>query len=200
MTEFTPEWIASQRKLMVALPKHLSVGDVQKNHVNINQNFHTEPLPTKLNIMDVNIFSTMSETCLIAQSVCDACNHYPKALDHIERLQKRVEELEIYENKNQSAKEVGIYWVQKLREEEARADLHANLNRKIANALGKKINENWSDIPEIVVQLKQRIAELEEALAKIANYESMRFRLSPYEYGVLEQIVGIAEHALKGDK
>ncbi|MCZ2459837.1 MAG: hypothetical protein LC128_09420, partial [Chitinophagales bacterium] len=93
MTEFTPEWIASQRKLMVALPKHLSVGDVQKNHVNINQNFHTEPLPTKLNIMDVNIFSTMSETCLIAQSVCDACNHYPKALDHIERLQKRVEEL-----------------------------------------------------------------------------------------------------------
>jgi len=28
----------------------------------------------------------------------------------------------------------------------------------------------------------------------------MRFRLSPYEYGVLEQIVGIAEHALKGDK
>jgi hypothetical protein len=45
--------------------------------------------------------------------------------------------------------------------------------------------------------LQARVEELEEALAKIASYESMRFRLSPYEYGVLEQIVGIAEHALR---
>ena len=91
-----------------------------------------------------------------------ATTEFRKALDYIEHLQKRVEELEIIENKNQSTKEVARYWVQKLREEEARADLHANLNRKIANALGKKINENWSDMPEIVVQLKQRIAELEQ--------------------------------------
>jgi peptidoglycan hydrolase CwlO-like protein len=46
-------------------------------------------------------------------------------------------------------------------------------------------------------RLQQRIVELEEALAKIASYESMRFKLSPYEYGLLEQIVGIAEHALR---
>ena len=93
--------------------------------------------------------------------VAEACGNYYLALDYIEHLQARVNELEVYENKNQSTKEVARYWVQKLREEEARADLHANLNRKIANALGKKINENWSDMPEIVVQLKQRIEELE---------------------------------------
>lgn len=46
-------------------------------------------------------------------------------------------------------------------------------------------------------EMKARVQELEEALTKIASYESMRFRLSPYEYGVLEQIVGIAEHALR---
>jgi hypothetical protein len=95
MTEFTSEFIAEQRTLAVALPKRLSVGVVHKNHVNINQNFDTKPIPTKLNVMDVNIFSTMPETCLTAQSICDACNHYPEALDHIEQLQKRVQELEV---------------------------------------------------------------------------------------------------------
>jgi len=53
---------------------------------------------------------------------------------------------------------------------------------------------------DYIEHLQARVQELEEALAKIANYESARFRLSPYEYGVLEQIVGIAEHALKGDR
>ena len=47
-------------------------------------------------------------------------------------------------------------------------------------------------------EMKARVEELEEALTKIASYESMRFKLSPYEYGLFEQIVGIAEHALKG--
>jgi len=121
-----------------------------------------------------------------------ATTEFRKALDHIERLQKRVEELEIYENKNQSAKEVGIYWVQKLREEEARADLHANLNRKIANALGKKINENWSDIPEIVVQLKQRIAELEQERRWIPVSE--RLPEEDDNYLILAFIDGIGEY------
>ena len=53
------------------------------------------------------------------------------------------------------------------------------------------------DVTEKLKKAEARIAELEEALAKIANYESMRFKLSPYEYGLLEQIVGIAEHALR---
>ena len=95
MTEFTSEFIAEQRTLAVALPKRLSVGVVHKNHVNINQNFDTKPIPTKLNVMDVNIFSTMPETCLTAQSICDACNHYPEALDHIEQQAKRIAELEV---------------------------------------------------------------------------------------------------------
>lgn len=55
------------------------------------------------------------------------------------------------------------------------------------------------DVTEKLKKAEARIVELEEALAKIANYESMRFKLSPYEYGLLEQIVGIAEHALRED-
>lgn len=51
-----------------------------------------------------------------------------------------------------------------------------------------------------IARRDKRIAELEEALTKIARCQSLRFRLSPYEYGLLEQIIGIAEHALKGDK
>ena len=101
MTEFTLEFIEEQQKLMVALPKHLSVGIVHKNHVNINQNFDSKPIPTILNIMDVNIFSTMPETCLTAQSICDACNNYPNALDalldvtkKLAKTQTRVQELE----------------------------------------------------------------------------------------------------------
>jgi hypothetical protein len=48
-----------------------------------------------------------------------------------------------------------------------------------------------------IERLRKRIAELEEALTKIARCQSLRFRLSPYEYGLLEQIIGIAEHALR---
>lgn len=120
-----------------------------------------------------------------AQYIAEACTNYPKALDYIEHLQKRVDELEatisnqsklVYKFKNMAS------------------DLQSENDFLKNNPEAEKYYyQKW-------VEGKQRIAELEEALAKIANYESMRFRLSPYEYGVLEQIVGIAEHALKGEK
>lgn len=123
------------------------------------------------------------------------------ALDEIEHLQARVGELEIY-NKNFHLACINALDLHRESDVPKLKDIP-----KIIEELRTRVQEiemfqdlvnRWSDqYYRDTNKLKQRIAELEEALAKIANYESMRFRLSPYEYGVLEQIVGIAEHALR---
>jgi len=139
---FTKEWIAEQRTLAVALPKGLSVGDIHKNHVNINQNFDSKPIPTKLNIADVNIFSTMPETCLIAQSICDACNNYPEALDEISRLQARVQELEHYKRLNEEWVHEKVEGLTTLEEIEKMVKLSDRLQREQAV---NKIICGWCD-------------------------------------------------------
>jgi len=171
MTEFTSEFIAEQRTLAVALPKRLSVGVVHKNHVNINQNFDTKPIPTKLNVMDVNIFSTMPETCLTAQSICDACNHYPEALDHIEQQAKRIAELEADKSRMFRA---GY----KRRGELSMFD--GTFIEQLESVIGyKPISESHSIADAILnefMRLNKRIAELEqerqEMDARITAYES----------------------------
>lgn len=130
-----------------------------------------------------------------------ACSVFNLALDEIERLQARVQELEIY-NKNFHLACINALDLHRESDVPKLKDIP-----KIIEELRTRVQElemfqdlvnRWSDqYYRDTNKLKQRIAELEEALAKIANYESMRFRLSPYEYGVLEQIVGIAEHALR---
>jgi hypothetical protein len=147
------------------------------------------------------------------------------ALDHIERLQKRVDELEIYnkdfhlacinaldlhrESDVPKLKDIPKI-IEELRtrvqELEVAISNQSALVYKFENMARDLQSENdfLKNNPEAEkyyyqkwVEGKQRIVELEEALAKIASYESMRFKLSPYEYGLLEQIVGIAEHALR---
>jgi hypothetical protein len=74
-------------------------------------------------------------------------------------------------------------------------DLHINMMYRRAKQ--EHCEKYYPEALDHIEHLQARVQELEEALAKIANYESMRFKLSPYEYGLLEQIVGIAEHALR---
>ena len=50
-------------------------------------------------------------------------------------------------------------------EEEGRADLHADINRRVAAALGKPPQgegSSWHDLPECVSALRARLAEIEK--------------------------------------
>ena len=114
------------------------------------------------------------------------------ALDEIERLQKENKELKEFVD---ATRPTGICEICTSNIISRYESLQARVQEL---EMFQDLVNRWSDqYYRDTNKLKQRIAELEEALAKIANYESMRFRLSPYEYGVLEQIVGIAEHALR---
>lgn len=73
-----------------------------------------------------------------AQYIAEACTNYPKALDHIEQLQKRVQELEIY-NKN-----FHLACINSL-------DLHRESDVP-----------KLKDIPKIIDELKARVQELEQ--------------------------------------
>ena len=123
------------------------------------------------------------------------------ALDEIERLQKENKELKEFVDATRptgiceicTSNVISRYESLQARVQELEQE-HDYLDTKCAAF------ENDFVLLDVIEKLKKaeaRIVELEEALAKIANYESMRFRLSPYEYGLLEQIVGIAEHALR---
>lgn len=116
------------------------------------------------------------------------------ALDHIERLQAENEKLKSEATTNDF---ILLELNDMLKEKQQRVqELEQERDYLDTKCAAFENDFVLLDVIEKLKKAEARIVELEEALAKIANYESMRFRLSPYEYGVLEQIVGIAEHAL----
>jgi len=79
--------------------------------------------------------------------------------DRLAETAKKFEEIlndnfYLSDNLNPSAREVGEYWVERLRQEEARADLHATLNRKVADALGLSFGSDWACLPKLVTSLR----------------------------------------------
>ncbi len=86
----------------------------------------------------------------------------------IERLETRIAELEQrLEGGKSAARQVGEYWVERLREEEARADLHAILNRKVADALGLSFGSDWAQLPKLVSALRAENERLRGFVAKL---------------------------------
>lgn len=61
---------------------------------------------------------------------------------------------------------------------EARADLHANLNRGVEKALGLEPNADWSELPNQVGDLKERFEACESALLSMV-YQYLYRPLDP---------------------
>lgn len=92
------------------------------------------------------------------------------------------------DNFNPSAKEVGEYWVERLRQEEARADLHATLNRKIADALGLASGDDWSCLPKMVSNIHFENKQVHEIKHRAEVAEALVYQLRNMILLLLDQI------------
>ena len=148
MTKFTNEFIAEQREILVeitAIPWALcTCGKCTQIH----------SVPMDVEVVDVmghvkncydEGFPYSTRYHADAKYIEQACNNYPEALDHIEQQAKRIEELEIKQHIHWDANmmltmadnfkgyiDLIIELQTKLKEMEARLDLHQT-NRRLLN-------------------------------------------------------------------
>ena len=89
MTEFTSEWIAKQKEILNnSVTKSNQLAGID-NTVVVGVYGYDE----EVGYYDYNKFADCGNKN-DAEFIYHSCMNYPKALDHIERLQKRVQELE----------------------------------------------------------------------------------------------------------
>ena len=84
--------------------------------------------------------------------------------------------------------------------ESNRADLHANLVRRTAAALGKPTSgegSDWSDIPEQVAALKVQISEQCETCTLYMRVASLKAHVRKLEAALLMQSIDATDETLK---
>ena len=90
MKEFTSEWIAEQKEILNnSITKSNQLAGTDDTVVVGVYGYDEE-----VGYYDYNPFADCGNKS-DAEFIYNACLNYPKALDHIERLQKRVQELEV---------------------------------------------------------------------------------------------------------
>lgn len=108
-------------------------------------------------------------------------------VDYYQRLKSEKEELKIRIAALES----------ELKEEEGRANLHANLNREVAQALGLSFGTSWHDLPERVERLISHIADLEKKQKWMPVIERLPEETKTYQVTVKFQNVKISHNEVR---